>query len=613
MNGLDPSIVQDFLTESGELLEQLDRDLVALEHRARDADLLNRAFRALHTIKGSASFLALTDLVAIAHVAEGALSAVRNGTAAVDRAMMDLLLQATALLKRQFAALAAGEPLPSAETALVDALRTIGECPPEVGPGAEPAHAVEDFGVAPVCQLARVVGTAAELVRTSAATSLEEIAGQLDGVISAFATQAPGIDSGEVRARDVGPWEAGAAAAPDSTIRVEIARLEALLNHVGELMLQKDRVAALARQADALGLGTQEYRESLTRAIGGLDRTTGDIQAAVMRMRLQPLDKLFGRYPRLIRDLARKTNKKIQLVIEGGDTEVDKSVIEKLADPLVHLLRNSGDHAIESPRERADAGKPEEGTIRLVAENQGGHVSVRIIDDGRGLSRERIGANAVQLGLVTPQRLAEMSDREVWNFIFAPGFTTAAQVSDLSGRGVGMDVVRTNIEKIKGTVELWSEPGKGTTVTVKIPLTVSILPAMMVGVGTQVYAVPRSHVLEIVKPTEQQRGTVNAVPVLRLRDAVLPLIDARSVFDESLEGEAPFALVLASQEKRVGLLVSRLIGQQEIAIKPLDEMARCDGPVAGATVRDDGGVSLIVDVPRLIADAERARARAGVD
>jgi two-component system chemotaxis sensor kinase CheA len=397
----------------------------------------------------------------------------------------------------------------------------------------------------------------------------------------------------------------------DSTIRVEVGRLEALMNLVGELVLEKNRIGAIARKlAHAIGSTHHELSEQAALAAGGLDRIAADIQTAVMRTRLQPLDKLFGKYPRLIRDLAGKTGKKIELVIEGGETEVDRSVIEELGDPLVHLLRNAADHGLELPDERVKRGKNPTGTITLRASHQGSHVKIEVADDGRGLSRERIVAKAVERGLVSAEMAATMDDRAIYPFIFEPGFSTAEKVSDLSGRGVGMDVVRTNIARIKGAIDLSSTPGLGTTVSITIPLTLAILPAMMVEVKGEVYAIPLDHVVEIVKPSKEQVSTIGSTPVLRLRDAVLPLVSAVEAFGLPQEegDDLPFAVILDMNQRRAGLRVGSLIGQHDIVIKPLDGVSR-DGtsepnPVSGATVRDDGGVSLIVDVASLLRSVE---------
>ncbi len=851
MNGFDQEILQDFLTESGELLEQLDKDLVLLEQSPRDPELLNRVFRALHTIKGSASFLQLTNLVSVAHAAESALNAARNGQVVVGKEAMDLLLAAVDVIKRQFGDLSAGRALAKAGDDLVAGLTAIGEGRSPSAAGAGAGHGTEtdsaigglaaahgasgptatrtplllsdnklmlvEFLVSDLREtvakversigqmgdagarsaacveiaehadallkhaqffdfttmrdlaqaLYRVAGAGARLsaeqiaqvtprlagivwlireqaeglgqlqlvtrpvhglchvleqiaggeeltawqvlaegstaeaalvhdgcadaqelgASASAAATTNEhgtaaAAGMLDAAVMeeqtsvetaaattaavpaatdavgasvsatatvqaiaetlsrggsgsavaaaaqvaaamAAATDAPantmagaggtggpagtagGAAAGAAGAQNAAAQAGaaqGAGAQVEQTIRVEVGRLEALLNLVGELVLQKNRISSIARQAVALASGPQELRDQIGMAAGQLDRVTGDIQVAVMRTRMQPLDKLFGKYPRLIRDLARKTGKDIHLEIEGGETEVDKSVIEELGDPLVHIMRNSADHGIETPEERRAAGKGAQGTIRLSARHEGSHVVIRIQDDGRGLSRARISRKAVERGLHSEQDLARMSDREVNQIIFAAGFSTADKVTDLSGRGVGMDVVRTNIEKIKGVIELESAEGQGTTIVIRIPLTVAIMTAMMVGVGDETYAIPLSSITEIVKPEGTQLGSVNGHPVLRLRDRVLPLLSACDLFELQAARRAPtpFAVICGVGDKRVGVQVSRLIGQQEVVVKPLDGVVKKAGPVSGATVRDDGGVSLIVDIAAVV-------------
>lgn len=742
---LDPSILQDFLTESGELLERLEGDLVTLERDPRDPEMLNQIFRALHTIKGSASFLALTNLVRIAHASESALNAARNRVVVVDRGVMDLLLSAVDVLKRQMQQLRDGQDLVEPPAELVSSLTAIGDgrwkssAPASAAVPSEPTNKggdlasherplqlpsskqdlleflVSDLEETILKLRERLEGlrsantradASGDLVETSVALvraveffeldrttamakalseSMQALANADDATVEAalprcgavlellnrqvgclkrsvvgeWSTEAlverltasargnsgvpragsvaealriDGVDTGEPNAAEVsaepaamadhpvkpgvessksteeraaeGPRKSGPAG--DQTIRVEVGRLETLMNLVGELVLQKNRVASLARTISACEV-EQALREALSTAAGGLDRVTSDIQMAVMRTRMQPLDKLFGRYPRLIRDLCGKTGKKIDLVIEGGETEVDKSVIEELNDPLVHLLRNSADHGIEMPADRVKGGKPETGVITLSAMHEGSHVRIRIRDDGKGLSRERIAKKAIERGLVSADAVASLSDREVYDFIFLPGFSTAEQVSDLSGRGVGMDVVRTNVQKIKGTIELSSVPGSGTTIDITIPLTVAIMPAMMVAVAEEVYAIPLSSILEIVRPAPETLSSIGGRKVMRLRDSVLPLVSASEIFGLNGGGEvdSPFAVVLAQGGRRVGLMVTRPVGQQEIVVKPLD-VASGHGKkaVSGATVRDDGGVSLIADVAELFQLAE---------
>lgn len=762
----DPEILQEFLTESTELLDSLESDLVELEDNNTDGELINKAFRALHTIKGSASFLALTELVAIAHAAETALNAARNGEAVVDEALMDLLLKAIDVLKVQMGEIESGSPsLTAANPALIESLTAIGEGRPlkdgEVI--AEPADVAENAGEESGHRKLELEGAKADLLecfvedldnqlnklseqieflldeenRPTVASELEEIGSDLHATIDFFefdsmgmltsavieaaaaaaqaesieldqllprmravlklvGTQRDGLSKGELidpehgdliahlraivdsgSAQDAWRLPAGAdesvvfqidnarnssgtaaqpasdpvpvsgtvaaadkpaqsdttpakpteiiaepadesndepskpddagkgkarAALVEKTLRVEVSRLESLMNLVGELVLQKNRICELSRSVGMQSEISPDLAEPLELAGAGLDRLTSEIQVAVMRTRMQPLDKLFGKYPRLIRDLSKKTGKRLNLAIVGGETEVDKQVIEELGDPLVHLLRNSADHGIEMPDDRVAAGKSPEGTITLRAAHQGNHAVISISDDGKGLHRDVIGAKAVEKGLVTETELAAMSDSEVFRFIFAAGFSTAAAVSDLSGRGVGMDVVRTNIERIKGSIDVTSTAGVGTTLSILIPLTVAILPAMMVKVSGEIYAIPLSHILEIVRPGTEELSTILQESVIRLRGSVFPLLDASERF-EAPRGpdDKPnrLAVVLQAEEKTVGLMVEEVIGQQEIVIKPLDGLERT-GPFSGATVRNDGGVSLILDVGEMI-------------
>ncbi|MEM1446293.1 MAG: chemotaxis protein CheA [Planctomycetota bacterium] len=396
-----------------------------------------------------------------------------------------------------------------------------------------------------------------------------------------------------------------AAAAPEQTIRVEVGRLEDLLNLVGQLVLSKNRVNAISRDfREATGLDAEEA-ERIAEAASDLDRITSELQVGVMRTRMQPLAKLFDRYPRVIRDIARATEKQIALEMNGKDTEVDKTVLELLADPLVHILRNSADHGIEAPEDREAAGKDKQGTITLTAEHQGSHVRVAIQDDGKGLSREVLGAKALEKGLTTPDQLEKLSDSEVFRFIFEAGFSTAKQVSDLSGRGVGMDVVRTNIAKLNGTINIDSASGKGTTIEILIPLTVAIMPAMVVESNGEQYAIPLQTILEIVRPEASAISSVQGKRVVRIRDSVLPMVDLRDRLGQPAEQpHERFAVVVKVGGHFAGLVVDRLIGQQEIVIKPLDDDYTQGGPFSGATIREDGRVCLILDVVEVMKDRE---------
>jgi len=753
INDFDPEILQDFITESGELLEKLEGDLVDLEATPQDPELLNQVFRALHTIKGSASFLAMTNLVAIAHVAESALNAARNNQIIVGSTEMDLLLAAVDVLKIQFDEIISGNmDLTAADPDLIKSLSKLGEGissddsndaganvdqeSQNGGTESSKEHSdgrtvrdldmdsskldlidalasdiedsIKDAGLR-IEQLRdestreSAINTLSELFEEVVKTidffeipemkilakELEQCTEKLDSVNSEQMTQivprlqglclllaeqtgqlsqkqlvswdtdtliqrlnewtqgqsddaeplgahadgidalhADGIPFGEVSdmatessaSAIADPTASGGTDASnqqgakrtaigqiEQTIRVEVGRLESLMNLVGELVLQKNRIGAISETLEKTDTDS-DLLEQMESTASTLDRVTGDIQLAVMRTRMQPLDKLFGKYPRLIRDLAGKTEKKINLVIEGADTEVDKSVIEELGDPLVHLLRNSGDHGIERPEDRIAAGKDETGTIKLIAGHAGSHVCVKIIDDGKGLNREVIGNKAIEKGLATEEQLSAMPDEEVFRFILEAGFSTAEQVSDLSGRGVGMDVVRTNIEsKLKGELTIESEAGIGTTLTITIPLTVAIMPAMMVAVADEVIAIPLTNITEIVRPSPDQLSGIGNDPVIHLRGQVYPLISAQDIFDvaESKRGEEDFVVVISYNQRIIGLNVSSVIGQQEIVIKPLDGVRR-EGPISGATIRNDGSVSLIMDIAKLMQTAKSA-------
>lgn len=755
----DPSLLQDFLTESSELIEQLDQDLVQMESATPEAqqEVCNSCFRALHTIKGAASFLGLTAVTTFAHAAEDALNKMRKGEVSVSPEIMDTLLQSADVVRGQVEAMTAGDPAPEGPQALIDKLHAVaagageteaaqteisdsesgaGDSGEDDQPGkkleldaskldllefmtadlkdstaqiteavedlkspasrAEAAHQIQEligqctrtaefFGLPELSGLICLVSDPAPVLAELDDMYTGELCVRLDAAVILIGNQADAMDSGrllnypietlktritrlasnqaleekdlaahdgdaskllvidgvlpeevteevevESEPQQVETPEAAAttpeASAPqeraeqdrrqtierrqaapavEQTIRVEVGRLESLLNMVGQLVLNKNRMLALTRTLRDESI-EQELHEQFTATAGDLDRLTGELQVGVMRTRMQPLAKLFDRYPRVIRDIARTTGKKIDLIIDGKDTEVDKSVLEALADPLVHILRNSADHGVEMPEDREGKGKAALGTIRLSAEHQGSHVRVAIQDDGKGLSRSMLSDKAVEKGLYTREQLAQMSDDEVFRIIFAAGFSTAKQVSDLSGRGVGMDVVRTNIQKVNGEINIQSVEHEGTTIEILIPLTVAIMPAMVVGVGEHMYSIPLQCVLEIVKPEDMGEHTVSGYPVIRLRDAVLPLLDMTSILDEeTVEDGGRFAVVISVGGNRVGLRVDNLVGQQEIVIKPLDDAYTQGGPFSGATIREDGEVSLILDVARMVREASQ--------
>lgn len=757
---MDQSLIADFLMESKELVDQLDSDLVELENDADPQERLDAIFRALHTIKGAASFLNMPGVTNFSHAAEDALNKLRKGEAKVTESVVDALLQSVDVLKSQLAEVEAGVSPSDGPADLIDVLHAIASGSAGGGadsqesetPESESGDQSEDAYRAPWSGSATRISFSSEKmdVLPFMVTDIEESAGSLDEVLeqlgdaersmefaeklsdlaesmhatadyfdleglkrlislvgstgeslpsldpqrvevivprlravralieAAAASLSDGfvvewpIDTLESRINDIltattasdewalkdgesvecvlaqdgvvsevssdgddagsasgsapgsvpvpkktpatGDGEGGssesapkASGSVEQTIRVEVSRLEHLLNLVGEMVLTKNQVLGLTRQLQGQGV-PQDFVESASSISSDLDRLTAELQVGVMRTRMQPLHKLFGRYPRIIRDLAKKTGKKVDLKIIGGDTEVDKSVLEMLGDPLVHMLRNSVDHGIESPEDRAAAGKREVGTIVLSAEHQGGHVRVAIEDDGKGMSRAVIGAKAVEKGIATEEQIAQMSDEEVFKFIFAAGFSTAVEVSDLSGRGVGMDVVRTNVSKLGGDIHIRSRQGEGTSIDIMIPLTVAIMPAMMVGIGKHDYAIPLSSVIEIVRYESENTHTVAGREVMRLRDAVLPLTDMRTRLGETPGTENQgFSVVIAVGQEKLGLIVDRLVGQQEVVIKPLDDEYTSGGPFSGATIRENGDVSLILDVVKLMRSMDAAQ------
>jgi len=593
--------------DKSDLLEFMAADLIesaemlgkAVEQLARESsrsDAIEHLQELTTGLKRTAQFFELASLLEVVEAMSDLASRLGDVGDAAMPGVSGTIASASKTLGDFGEALADGMQPTRSMATLVRALRAAGV------PGAEPAaESGAEAADAPADDdTARAYAVANAIAAGSAPTPVSAPASD-DPAKAGPAASPPGSAPAAAEPAAEAPTETGASR---PTIRVDVDRLEDLLNLVGQLVLNKNRVVSLSRQ-----LGDHqtphEVVEAFTTASSDLDRLTTELQVGVMRTRMQPLSKLFDRYPRVVRNLARSTGKQMRLDLVGRETEVDKSVIELLGDPLIHMLRNAGDHGLEGPEERRAAGKPEEGVIRLLAEHQGSHVRIEIRDDGRGLDRERLAGKAVERGLVSEAEAAAMSDEDVYRFIFAPGFSTAAAVTDLSGRGVGMDVVRTNINKMNGSVEVRSERGRGTSVEILIPLTVAIMPAMIVGIGAHLYAVPLQSILEIVRPDEKTLSTISGRPVLRLRDEVLPVIDMRERLAEP--GEAParrFAVVTSIAGEQAALLVDQLVGQQEIVIKPLDDASTQGGPFSGATIRENGEVSLILDVMQLIRSSE---------
>jgi two-component system chemotaxis sensor kinase CheA len=566
-------VVREFLIETHENLAQLDLDLVTLERDPAERETLARVFRTLHTIKGTAGFLGLARLQAVAHAAENLLSRLRDGKLILSAEIASALLAVVDAVRQMLAAVEATETDGNgAYTALIETLERLLAQPVQA-----PAPAPAANGVA---------AEAAPVLRT---TELERPAPE------------PRPSSLVVEAA-----ESRSPAVADATIRVDVGLLDKLMNLVGELVLARNQMVQVSTaQEDAALLDTVQR----------LNQLTTELQAGVMKTRMQPINTIWGKFPRVIRDLAAACNKQARLDMEGQETELDKSIIESIRDPLTHLIRNAVDHGIEPPSERVARGKPAEGRVYLHAYHEGGKVIIEIADDGGGIDPQRVRAKAIQARLLTAEQANRLNEGELLNLVFLPGFSTAEKVSQFSGRGVGMDVVRSNVEKIGGAVSIESRIGRGTTVRMKIPLTLAIIPALTVTSGGDRYAIPQVSLLELVRLEggQSQRGieTVHGAPVYRLRGNLLPLVYLNDQLGGPAErgSEAVNIVVLQADERHFGLIVDAIHDTEEIVVKPLQKQLKSIGVFAGATIMGDGRVALILDVLGL---AQRAHVVAGV-
>lgn len=624
MNEEMKEILNDFLAESSEMLEALDQHFVKLETEPSNTELLNEIFRCMHSMKGSAGFLGFTHLVEVAHQAESLLNKLRQGEMSVSPFIIDIILEAVDAVKMlQSDIRETGEdshvethlivnklaltmdsaddlklsiPSPRKEMTEVvssDSLRSPEEIPssfvaagddspvhplPEHRPVEEPAMSGETAGLPEPTALSEGSPGLSEVLNKmkEAASRTVQAAGSLAGKPSGGKEE-------------------------DQTVRVETKRLDHVMNLVGELVLGRNRLMKLGFE-----LEEQYETNPLVRELGvtlaQLNLVTSDLQLAVMKTRMIPIRKVFSRFPRLVRDLASKLGKQVRLELVGEDTEVDKSVADELSDPLVHLVRNSMDHGLETAAERHRHGKSPEGYVRLSAQQEGNSIVIRVEDNGRGLQVEKIGEKAVAKGLIEQADLDAMSHRDIMNLIFLPGFSTVEQVSDVSGRGVGMDVVRTNISRMNGSLELDSEPGQGSRVTIKLPLTVAIIQALMVEVECATFAIPLASVVEAVKVTKDEIKSVNGQPVLNLRERILPLLDLGEMFHipNNRADDECYVVVVTIGEQQFGIVVDRLRAQEEVVIKSLGEFLANVKAVAGATITGDGKVVLILDMADLV-------------
>ncbi|MGL2724590.1 chemotaxis histidine kinase/response regulator CheAY2 [Helicobacter pylori] len=643
-------IMEDFLIEAFEMNEQLDQDLVELEHNPEDLDLLNRIFRVAHTIKGSSSFLNLNILTHLTHNMEDVLNRARKGEIKITPDIMDVVLRSIDLMKTLLVTIrdTGSDTNNGKENEIEEAVKQLQAITSQnlestkegtkEAPKEETKKEVkeeikeenkENKAKAPTAKNSASDNPLADEPDLDYANmSAEEVEAEIERLLNKRQeadkerraqkkqeakpkqevapktetpkTETPKTPKTETKAKAKADTEENKAPSigVEQTVRVDVRRLDHLMNLIGELVLGKNRLIRIYGDVEERYDG-EKFLEELNQVVSSISAVTTDLQLAVMKTRMQPVGKVFNKFPRMVRDLSRELGKSIELIIEGEETELDKSIVEEIGDPLIHIIRNSCDHGIEPLEERRKLNKPETGKVQLSAYNEGNHIVIKISDDGKGLDPVMLKEKAVEKGVISERDAEGMSDREAFNLIFKPGFSTAKVVSNVSGRGVGMDVVKTNIEKLNGIIEIDSEVGVGTTQKLKIPLTLAIIQALLVGVQEEYYAIPLSSVLETVRISQDEIYTVDGKSVLRLRDEVLSLVRLSDIFkvDAILESNSDvYVVIIGLADQKIGVIVDYLIGQEEVVIKSLGYYLKNTRGIAGATVRGDGKITLIVDV-----------------
>ncbi|WQT40175.1 chemotaxis histidine kinase/response regulator CheAY2 [Helicobacter pylori] len=657
-------IMEDFLIEAFEMNEQLDQDLVELEHNPEDLDLLNRIFRVAHTIKGSSSFLNLNILTHLTHNMEDVLNRARKGEIKITPDIMDVVLRSIDLMKTLLVTIrdTGSDTNNGKENEIEEAVKQLQAITSQNLEGAKegtkeaPKEEVkkeaereakkenikenqENKAKSPTAENSasdNPLANEPDLDYTN--MSAEEVEAEIERLLNKRQeadkerraqkkqeakpkqevapktetpktetpktetpkTETPKTPKTETKAKAKADTEENKAPSigVEQTVRVDVRRLDHLMNLIGELVLGKNRLIRIYGDVEERYDG-EKFLEELNQVVSSISAVTTDLQLAVMKTRMQPVGKVFNKFPRMVRDLSRELGKSIELIIEGEETELDKSIVEEIGDPLIHIIRNSCDHGIEPLEERRRLNKPETGKVQLSAYNEGNHIVIKISDDGKGLDPVMLKEKAIEKGVISERDAEGMSDREAFNLIFKPGFSTAKVVSNVSGRGVGMDVVKTNIEKLNGIIEIDSEVGVGTTQKLKIPLTLAIIQALLVGVQEEYYAIPLSSVLETVRISQDEIYTVDGKSVLRLRDEVLSLVRLSDIFkvDAILESNSDvYVVIIGLADQKIGVIVDYLIGQEEVVIKSLGYYLKNTRGIAGATVRGDGKITLIIDV-----------------
>ncbi|WP_096021998.1 hybrid sensor histidine kinase/response regulator [Campylobacter lanienae] len=619
-------ILEDFLVEAFELIEQIDHDLVELESNPEDLELLNRIFRVAHTVKGSSSFLNFDVLTKLTHHMEDVLNKARHGELKITPDIMDVVLESVDMMKAllrsirergndvdagvsisdicdRLTAINEGKDISSSKSK--DEVKEEAKEEPKDEPkeDAKEPSAMDQEPEVDVNSLSEAE-VEAEIERLLKVRKAEDQARKEkqkqneQPEVLAPKVEAPAHKGSKPQQKESNTPAQSSASAVEQTIRVEVKRLDNLMNLIGELVLGKNRLLKIYDDVEERYEG-EKFLEELNQVVSQLSLVTTDIQLAVMKTRMLPIAKVFNKFPRMVRDLSRELGKQIDLEISGEETELDKSIVEEIGDPLVHIIRNSCDHGIEDPKDRLAAGKPEKGVIELKAYNEGNHIVVEIVDDGKGIDALAVKMKALERGLITEREVDSMTDKEAFSLIFKPGFSMAKQVTNVSGRGVGMDVVKTNIEKLNGIIDIDSEVGRGTIMKLKIPLTLAIIQSLLVGSQEEFYAIPLASVKETVRVPVDNIYTIEGKNVLRLRDEVLSLVRLSDLFGVKQifeSGDQTYVVVINVADSKLGIIVDSLIGQEEIVIKSLGNYLQNIRGIAGGTIRGDGKVTLIVDV-----------------
>ncbi|HDS1570280.1 TPA: chemotaxis protein CheA [Stenotrophomonas maltophilia] len=605
MSAVSDDITADFIIEAQEILDRLDEQLVSLEQAPQDTEQLNAVFRGYHTLKGGAGFLGVTAMVELCHAAEEALGIARAGQAVLQAHHFDAAQQSLDYLQSMLDAVSSGTEPGYAPPDLIAQFDMNGGTAAPVA-AAAPAAAgsdliTDDEFEALLDQLHGGNAPTAVAPARKADDGLisedefEALLDQLHGGAAPGAKPAATVAAAPAAAPRPAPAPAPAAkpaakpmAEAEHTVRVDTKRLDAIVNLIGELVLSRNRLKTLrARLRD----------EELDRAVSTLDIATARLQSAVMRTRMQPVGKVFSRFPKVARDVARSLKKEVDLELVGAETELDRNLVEALADPLVHLVRNAIDHGVEMPDLREAQGKPRMGHVRLSAQQEGDYVSIEVQDDGAGIDPEKLRAKAREKGLIDPEAAARLSSEECLHLVFLPGFSTKQQVTDISGRGVGMDVVQSRIRELSGQIQIQSELGRGSRFLIRVPLTLAILPTLLVQAGEDVYALPLARVMEVLHAPRTSLGWFDGRAVLDRRSHTLPLVDLRQWLDVTPAASTLLTIVvLQAGEARFGLVVDQVRGREEVVIKPLPKALRGLRGYAGATLIGDGRMALILDV-----------------